>query len=334
MKFFAALLLALAGFALASPALAQSKMSGDFTATAACPAVTSIHKLTNPGNVTLAVGTKYNIEGGNTANPTYFWIVVPAAKPDHRWVPITCGTSTVAITTSPPPDTGPGPKPSPSGKTQYVFAVSWEPAFCEGNGMADKAECKGQTANSFEATHLALHGLWPQPRSNSYCNVSAADKALDDAHHWDQLPAVNLSPATRTALGQTMPGTQSGLERHEWITHGTCYGGTQEQYFSDAITVIGAINASPVRDLFAGNVGKTLTLGQIRTAFDQAFGTGAGERVRVACSRDGNRSLIEEVTIGLTGTITDRAGVGALILTASPTSGGCPSGLVDPVGLQ
>lgn len=317
---------------LAAPAWAQSKMSGDFTATAACPAVTSIHKSTNPGNVTLAVGTKYTVEGGNTANPTYYWIVVPTANPDHRWVPVTCGTSTIADVA--PAPSGPGPRPSPSGKTQYVFAVSWEPAFCEGNGMADKAECKAETTNSFEATHLALHGLWPQPRSNSYCNVSAGDKALDDAHKWDQLPVVTLSVTTRAALDQVMPGTQSDLERHEWLTHGTCYGASQDKYFADAVTVIQAINASPVRDLFANNVGKTLTLNQIRAAFDEGFGAGAGDRVRVACQRDGSRSLIEELTIGLTGTVTDQSGVAALMLAASPTGGGCPAGIVDPAGLQ
>ena len=309
-----------------TPAWAQSKMSGDFTATAACPAVTSIHKLTNPGNVMLTVGTKYLVEGGNTASPTYYWIVVPAANPDHRWVPVTCGTSTVA-------DITPSPAPS-AAKTQYVFAVSWEPAFCEGKGMDSKAECKNQTAGSFEATHLALHGLWPQPRSNSYCNVSAGDKALDKAHQWSDLPAVNLSAGTRAALDQVMPGTQSDLERHEWLTHGTCYGATADKYFTDAVTVIQAINASPVRDLFAANIGKTLTLNQVRGAFDEAFGPGAGNRVRVACARDGSRSLIEEVTIGLTGTVTTTGNVGALILAAAPTSGGCPAGLVDPVGLQ
>ena len=95
-----------------------------------------------------------------------------------------------------------------------------------------------------------------------------------------------------------------------------------------------AVNASPVRDLFAGNVGKTLTLSQIRGAFDQAFGPGAGYRVRVSCTRDAGRSLIEEITIGLTGSIDKPTGIGALILAAAPTSGGCPSGLVDAVGLQ
>ncbi|MGO7565546.1 hypothetical protein ACC754_41935, partial [Rhizobium johnstonii] len=27
---------------------------------------------------------------------------------------------------------------------------------------------------------------------------------------------------TKTALAKAMPGTQSGLERHEWVKHGTC----------------------------------------------------------------------------------------------------------------
>lgn len=314
-----------------APAWAQTKMKGDLIATSACPAVTSIHKSTNPGDVTLTVGTTYIIEGGNTAQPTHYWIVVPGADPAHRWVATTCGTSTIAEAT---PGPGPGPSPTPTGTTQYVFAVSWEPAFCEGKGMADKAECKAQTESSFEATHLALHGMWPQPRKNQYCNVSQSDKDLDDAHQWTSLPAVTLSTTNRAALDQVMPGTQSDLDRHEWTTHGTCYGTSQDQYFADAITVIQAINASPIRDLFADNVGKTVTLIQIRAAFDQAFGAGAGDRVRVACQKDGSRSLIEELTIGLTGSVTTQNNVGALILAAGPTDGGCPSGLVDPVGLQ
>ena len=58
------------------------------------------------------------------------------------------------------------------------------------------------------------------------------------------------------------------------------------------------------------------------------------ESSNVACQRDGSRSLIEELTIGLTGTVTTTGNVSALILAAAPTSGGCPAGLVDPVGLQ
>jgi ribonuclease T2 len=312
---------------LASPALAQTKISGTLTATKACPALQSIKKATNPGDVTLTVGASYKLIGGNKEPATYYWIVVPGASPDFRWVPVDCGTTDLAAA-APASSTG----KTASGAPEYVLAISWEPAFCE--GLPDKVECKGETASSFEASNFALHGLWPQPRSNSYCGVSAADKASDNAHDWPALPAVTLSPATKAALDKIMPGTQSALERHEWITHGTCFGADQETYFSAAVAAAGAINASAVRDLFASHIGQSLTLTEIRAAFDKSFGAGAGERVRVACQPDGNRRIIEELTIGLSGSVGKAGDIAALILAAPSTSGGCPSGIVDQVGLQ
>jgi len=326
MKQFA-LALALLATLVVSPALAQTKISGTFTANKACPALQSIKKATNPGNVNTAAGTTYKLIGGNKEPATNYWIVVPGATPDYRWVAVDCGKAD--ITASTPAATAASPSP---GAPQYVLAISWEPAFCE--GLSDKTECKAETATSFEASNFALHGLWPQPRSKSYCGVSAVDKASDDAHNWSALPAVNLSAPTRSALDKIMPGTQSGLERHEWITHGTCYGADQETYFSAAIAVASAVNASPVRELFASHIGQSLTLTDIRSAFDKAFGPGTGERVRVACETDGSRRLIEELTIGLSGTVGHFEDLGSLILAAPATSGGCPGGIVDAVGLQ
>ncbi|HEX4297065.1 MAG TPA: ribonuclease [Devosia sp.] len=306
-----------------APTAAQSKLTGTLTATQACPAVQSIKKATNPGNVTLAIGTSYKVIGGNTASPTYYWIVVPGATPDFRWVAVTCGTADVQAA---------APTAPAAGKTQFVLAASWEPAFCE--GQSGKPECKAETATSFEADHFALHGLWPQPRSNSYCSVDAADEASDKAGHWSSLPAVTLNADTRAELDKVMPGTQSALERHEWLTHGTCYGADQQHFFTDALTAMSALNASPVRDLFASHVGQQLSQDDIRAAFDKAFGAGAGERVRIACETDGSRRIIGELTIGITGKIDKPEGIGALILAAAPTSGGCTGGIVDAVGLQ
>jgi ribonuclease T2 len=210
--------------------------------------------------------------------------------------------------------------------------MSWEPAFCEGRPKV--SECRSQTAASPSARQFSLHGLWPQPRSNSYCGVSAADRATDDAKRWRDLPEVRLSSATRAALDAVMPGTQSALERHEWIVHGTCYGAPQERYFSDAIAAIGAVNASPVAALFAANIGKRLTLEQIRGAFDTAFGRGAGDRIRLACDDDGGRRIIAEITIGLADKVPDAGAFAPALRNASPTDGGCDGGIVDPAGLQ
>jgi ribonuclease T2 len=131
-----------------------------------------------------------------------------------------------------------------------------------------------------------------------------------------------------------MPGTQSRLERHEWTKHGTCYGASQEDYFRHAIAAIEGINGTAVRDFFAANVGQQVTLQQIRAAFDQAFGDGAGLRVRVACKDDGGRRLITELTIGFGAPVADADRLADIIMASGPTDGGCTAGVIDPVGLQ
>ena len=217
-------------------------------------------------------------------------------------------------------------------RTQYVLAISWQPAFCE--TRPDKPECTSQTADRFDGDHFALHGLWPQPRANDYCGVDAATVRLDKAGDWSALPAPPLSAPLTARLQQAMPGTQSRLERHEWIKHGTCYGDTAEAYFTDALDMLAAINASAVATLFAGAVGSHLTQRDIRGAFDTAFGPGAGDRVRLSCINDGNRRLINELTLGLTGDIDGPASLSDRLSDARRTDGGCDGGLVDPVGLQ
>ena len=139
-----------------SPAFAaETKLSGTFVASQACAAVQSIKKQTNPGNVHLTPGTSYKLLAGNNEPPTHYWIVVPGAQPDYRWVPVSCGTierhhqvrhrhhlrraagqhhdASCDTTTSATP-------PAATGKADYVLAISWEPAFCE--GLPDKTECK------------------------------------------------------------------------------------------------------------------------------------------------------------------------------------------------
>jgi len=333
---FAGLLLLALGM---SPAIAQTKLSGNFIAAQACPALQSIKKNTNPGNVTLTAGASYRLLGGNKQPATWYWIIVPGATPDYRWVPVAGGKldAEAAASASAAPGAPsknatatPTTSPAPPVRAEYVLALSWEPAFCE--GLPDKTECKTQTAQSYEATHLSLHGLWPQPRSKSYCGVASDIVSRDKAHDWASLPAVTLSPTTKSDLDQVMPGTQSLLERHEWIVHGTCSGASQDTYFARAALFADTINNTAVAQLFAGNVGKRLDGTAIRAAFDTAFGSGAGDRIRIACSQDGDRRLISEITIGLRGDVIGTGGIGELIAASSPTDPGCTGGIVDRVG--
>lgn len=313
---------------LALPAFAEVPLSGRFTATSACPALQSISRGTNPGNVMLDPGTGYDLLAANKRDATHFRIEVPGAEPRQRWVAADCGTGPALDEAS---QAAPAPAPSYRG-TQYVLAVNWQPAFCEQS--AHTRECRAQKPNSFEATNFTLHGLWPQPRGNEYCDVSARDRFASQDGRWRDLPALDLTLAQRRDLDTVMPGSLSGLDRHEWVKHGSCYGTGQREYFADSLDLMLALNASPVAELFAGNIGKRLSLDQIRATFDDAFGPGAGERVAMDCIQDGNRTIITELRIALTGDITGPDDFAALIAAASPATSSCRSGQVDAVGLR
>jgi Ribonuclease I len=313
---------------LAAPALAEVPLSGSFTATSTCPAYQSINRQTNPGNIATQTGQSYDLLAANKNPPTHLRIAVPGASPVQRWVAVECGTSP-AIS----PEQAETTPVAPTYRgTQYILAVNWQPAFCELNSRT--RECRDQRPNSFEATNFTLHGLWPQPHDNEYCDVSERDRWASQDGRWRDLPPLDLTIAQRRDLDIVMPGSLSGLDRHEWVKHGSCYDGDQREYFADSLDLMLALNASEVAELFAGNVGRRLTLTDVRAAFDRSFGRGAGDRVAMDCAEDGNRTLITELRIALTGGISGPDDFSRLILAAEPQQSRCRSGQVDAVGLR
>lgn len=311
------------------PLRAEIALEGFFIAERACPATQSIRTGANPGGVMTEPRRAYDLLAGNRETPSHFLVRVPGVQPERRWVAVECGLRAVAVDTAPPGDT---PRP---GRIEHVLAASWQPAFCE--TRPQKVECASQTEDRFDADSFSLHGLWPQPFSNIYCDVPAELEAKDRAGRWDALPEVALAPETRAELNTVMPGAASLLDRHEWIKHGTCYEGSMQDYFAHSLVVMRGLNGSAVRDLFAENIDQTLTSSRIRAAFDAAFGAGAGDRVRVSCVTDpsNGRRLIGELTIALSGSIDEDTGLGDLILAAPPTAqAGCPEGIVDRAGFQ
>ena len=235
-------------------------------------------------------------------------------------------TSTSVVQAEEMPDLG--------GRTRMILAVSWQPAFCE--TQPKRPECTSQTQARRDASHFSLHGLWSVRKS--YCGVDERLKAVDTKGRWRDLPEVALPSEVKAELALAMPGVQSGLDRHEWIKHGTCSGLTAGEYYLLSTRLLAELNASDVRALFAGNVGRELDEASIRRAFDKSFGKGAGDRVKIQCKRDGDRRIITELTIGLSGDVTaangDAGSLARAMARAGRTSFGCPSGIVDPVGLQ
>jgi ribonuclease T2 len=314
--------LALLG-AIVGPARGFEPMDGCFVAATVCPAVSSIRIASNPGAIVTEVGRPYELLGANRADqPSHFQIRITAADPRDRWVEVDCGKVVAACDL---PD-APPPPPEEAASSGYVLAASWQPAFCQTHRT--KTECRAPTQERFDSAHFALHGLWPQPRDNVYCGVRREQRADDEAGRWSDLPPLELTDETRADLDVVMPGTQSDLQRHEWIRHGTCYSDTPEEYYVESLQLMNQLNASPVRVLFAERIGELVTADELRAAFDQAFGAGAGDRVEIACSG----GLITELRIHLDGAITATTRFAALIAAADPVSGGCRGGRIDPAG--
>ncbi len=327
------------------PAHSFEKMNGCFVASSNCEAFRSIRKKTNPGHIRLEPGISYPLKGKNKIAATHYQLRIDALKVPDRWVQISCGKVIEHCTAENKKTrafykgrkTYKGKRYAgrnghkTGGNGHYLLAVSWEPAFCESH--RGKAECKTMTAQSYDASHLSLHGLWPQPRNNAYCNISVGQKSLDKRHRWNSLEPLKITGETMEILRKVMPGVKSNLQRHEWVKHGSCYkDGSAETYFKDSIALMNELNSSAVKEVFAKNIGKHITTTQIRSAFDKAFGVGSGTKVKVRCDKKGK--LVSEIWINLKGSIEQGSSLKTLLAHAKPARNSCQGGVVDPAGYK
>jgi ribonuclease T2 len=322
--------------ALTPPASAQPSLEGYFIALSEC-AANKKKDSDNPGIVHLQVMQAYEMLARNATPGTHYQVKVPGAPvTESRWVPMSCGAyapkeSLVIAGGGTGGEGGGSSEGLPPNSIEFVLAASWQPAFCKSAAGQGKPECTSQTPDRFDATHFSLHGLWPDDLDNKaifpcYCErgapVSCGGSQARDT-------SIDLSQPVRDKLDMVMPGTQSGLELHEWPKHGACYeddktndtGADPDEYFAESLALMDALNNSAVQELFEGHIGQALTRDEIEAAFNSAFGDGAAARVMIRCNGSGSNRVISELWIGLKGDITPSSDFAALIQAAPPTSG-------------
>ena len=216
---------------------------------------------------------------------------------------------------------------------EYILAISWQPAFCE--KLPNKPECRSQHKNRFDATNFTLHGLWPQPRGNSYCDLPQAIVATDKSGRWSELPKLTLSEELRAELAQKMPGYRSYLHRHEWYKHGSCMPGySPEDYFQISLNLLDAVNDSTFANGFRRDIGRRLSFRDISSKFVSTFGSPANSKLVVDCYRDDGRRILQEFKLSLRGLINENSDLSELLADGATLGSSCPSGIVDRVGLQ
>jgi len=89
----------------------------------------------------------------------------------------------------------------------------------------------------------SIHGLWPDPEDTcTYCTEEEFDES-------------ELTSSTLAQMNKYWPTCESGNSNedfwsHEWSKHGTCSGLSQEDYFSDAISLYNKYKSECVTDCY------------------------------------------------------------------------------------
>jgi len=255
-----------------------------------------------------------------------FLVLIPGESIAQRWVDSNCFSKNKKSSkvTKKPAYTKKYKKSiftNTKAKNQSLLILSWHNAFCETHRK--KAECRNPKKS--EKGMLVLHGLWPQPRNHVYCNVPQKLIAKDKHHQWKALPNIDIEESTLELMDSYMPGYVSRLHKHEWLKHGTCYGKSADRYFHDALTLAKEVDRSAVGKFLRNHVGKSVTLGQVRAAFDHAFGKGSGQKVEMKCAG----GLVTEFWIHLGG---QGERLLPLLAKGSSARSRCQKGKIDRTG--
>jgi ribonuclease T2 len=290
---------------------------GTFRATESCPAGVGIQRFQDA--VSIEIGHLYPLMGFNRKEGEYVQIRLFGRHPEGRWVQRRCGVIEALAS-------DPAPLKKPKG---LLLALSWQPAFCDTH--SEKSECNHRSSHRFDASQFALHGLWPEPRGLEYCKTSLTEKELDRAKAWMSLPPVILKESIRERLNTLMPGSLSGLDRHEWVRHGRCYSDDPERFFEAALSYLEAVNGSSLQRRFSDHLGEVIKADSLRLAFEESFGSGAGRALELICIPFRGQWLYSEVRIYLKGASSDPDAFSDSLDREHVPHKGCEQGLVEPM---
>lgn len=284
----------------------------------ACEAFNNLKHTKNDGHVILEQARSYEVLQERRDN---YYIRVPGANPSNRWVSSSCFNksakqSYLATQTAPQEVVQKNSKDN----LDSVLVLSWHNSFCE-NHM-NKKECKRD--GGIGKNHLVLHGLWPQPRNNIYCNVDSRLINIDKQHRWSALPELHLTKEVRELMQKYMPASQSNLQRHEWVKHGTCYAEEPNSYFLNALTMAKRVDET-IGEYLRANIGKRVKAINIQRLAARLIGKDIKYKIALKCKR----GVLGEIWISLKGR---GSHLGELVKNAKDIHSNCQEAIVDAPG--
>jgi ribonuclease T2 len=175
--------------------------------------------------------------------------------------------------TPPPAITPPSPSPAPPPASDfgfYLLAMTWAPQLCCAEPGAPACAA---LAGSFAATHLTLHGLWPNfTDEQSRGKPRAWPQYCGAYHHCETAEDARCAPgvAVPGELARLAPGYVAGtgaFATHEWSKHGSCTRLSAAEYFGAELAAIRAIPGEATPDALRAAAGADLARDDLQRAF-------------------------------------------------------------------
>ncbi|MBT8767827.1 ribonuclease T2 family protein [Metapseudomonas boanensis] len=272
-------------FATAEPA------QGSFVASQRCEAFQSIRKQSNPDDLAVQPGQRYDVVEVNKREYDWLRIRMPGSATPLRWVSASCGTvEGLAFNTGKDAQRAGGGDicSRPDQHDGYVLAATWQPGFCEHSSYkGSKPECEGLESGELQISHLTLHGLWPNRQS---CGKRYG--------HCDG-PELKLSADTLAYVRPWMPNFQYGTRfgRYQWNKHGVCQ--TQmddDAYFRRAVDLVRQLDESKAGQYIVANIGGAISRRALYQKVEDEFGSAsAANNFLLICSG----KYLQEIRVSL-----------------------------------
>ena len=169
-------------------------------------------------------------------------------------------------------DRRPRPSAHAGDSTSSLLVLTWGPSLCRVE--PDNTGCRSGHVDQLGQSFV-LHGLWPQPPTEQYCDVP---RKMSDSKR----SPVPLPDDLRNRLQTTM--SDALMTTHEWYAHGTCSGVAPPEYFGIATDLAQQVTRV-LNPLFGDSAGGQISSRSVRQTFDAEFGGGAGMRSTTPTTR-------------------------------------------------
>ncbi|EAR91268.1 ribonuclease T2 family protein (macronuclear) [Tetrahymena thermophila SB210] len=150
-----------------------------------------------------------------------------------------------------------------SAYTYLVFEMEWPGTICQ------QKSCSAQYLGNFDDQNFNIHGLWPSGSRSNPCSYPS--NCSNDDLDYSQINQSDIDYINAYWVG--LYNDSDSFRTHEWQKHGTCFNGSETQFFSTVTSLHKQYN--PIKALANHNIvpsdNQTYTLTQIQSAIENDF---------------------------------------------------------------